>query len=487
MSLKELLCSIWRFFLKLYFGYLRRMNEVSQTHGVNYILDERLHPLERLVWVVIVISAFCGAISIGSNQLGRYNANPTVISLERDYHDWNGTMPAVTFCYVDRLSPEAVEVFLETKWNITPSHKEYPFFSRFIESVSNISVMNLQAFDEFAFDEQLRSADFLEITKAAFDEFAFDEQLRSADFLEITKAVVPIFEQYISNFDRTAQLDAVPIVTEKGLCYSVNSPLTPIFSVANRKPHQENEIPVREPLSCKYTKNQCFLKIDVYGFRLSSVFVHSPFEIPLGDTQAPSLEPTDEITATYRIIETTADDSVRELSVSQRNCLFYDEKIRRLPSYSLNLCTMECRARAALNACGCKPFFYPFVQGPDCNVEGIFCLNRLSWPERTKGTCDCPKPCLDLLYIPNSYKVESWDVGEEGIPFAQKSTFRLEILPAKMRNRREVLFTFEDLLVSLGAATSLFIGISFYNMLHGLLLHFELVIEIIQWCRGRRS
>lgn len=389
-------------------------------------------------------------------------ANPTVISLERDYHDWNGTLPAVTFCYRDRLNQEAMEDFLEEKWNITSSDEDYEYFSGFIQAVVDISIDNLDIFDGFA----------------------LQKRIKEVSFLEITQAVVPIIEQHIGSFDRSFQLDAVPIITEKGLCYSVNSPLAQqMFQMP-----QEDQIPViKKPLSCKYTKNQCFMKIDVYGHRLSAVFVHSPFEIPLAETPSFAMERTDEITATYKIIETTADESLRELSLRQRKCLFHDEKLRMLSSYSLNLCTMECRASIALSVCGCKPFFYPFVEGPDCGINGMVCLNHFSWMQEAKEACECPKPCLDLLYMQNTFKIENWDVGEDAVPFAQKSTFRLEILPPRMRHRREILFTFEDLLVSLGAAASLFIGISFYNILHGFFAHFELMIDVICWCRARRS
>ncbi|XP_059614883.1 sodium channel protein Nach-like [Phlebotomus argentipes] len=457
MSLKKHFHRAWRFFLKNYFGYLQRVDAVSKTHGVQHIMNNSLHPFERILWIFIVITAFCGAIVIANIQFTRFMANPTVISLERDYHDWNGTMPAVTFCYANRLTTEAVEFFLEEKFNVTPSDQDFFYFYEFVEAVVNISILNLRALDEFA----------------------YDERLQDTSFLEITQFVVPVFEQYISSFDKTVQLDAVPIITEKGLCYSVNSPLSHLLAV-------EQDHRIRKPLSCKFSISQCFLKIDVYGFQLSSVFVHSPFEVPLADTLSFAMEPTDEITSTYKIVETIADDSLRELSVRQRKCLFQDEQIRGLPSYSVNLCLMECRAAAALHFCSCKPFFYPFIEGPVCGIDGIFCLNRISWPDNVKNSCNCPKSCRDLLFLRNTFKVENWDVGEEGIPFAQKSTFRLEILPPRMRHRREVLFTFEDLLVSLGAATSLFLGISFYNMLHGAFVHIEILYEIIRWCRVMR-
>ncbi|GAB0089965.1 uncharacterized protein DMENIID0001_045940 [Sergentomyia squamirostris] len=455
---------ILKAFLKGYFMYIKRVDSVSQTHGVHHILNEKLHPIERLFWVSLVISAFSGGIVIAHIQWIRYIANPTVISLERDYHDWNGTMPGVTFCYEDRLNSEAVDAFLEAKWNITPLDDEYSYFASFVEAIVNVSVLDLNKFDEFS----------------------FDDRLREVDFLDITKMTVPILEQHISNFDRGIHLEAIPIITEKGLCYSINSPLAHLLSIAQTNPNPKDFGSMQPTLSCKFTKNQCYLKIEVYGDRLSAIYVHSPFELPLGESRAFALESTEEVSSTYKVVETTADVSLRDLSPKQRKCLFYDEPIRELPFYSVNLCTMECRATAALSICGCKPFFYPFIPGPQCGIDGMFCLNRILWLEQTKGMCECPKPCLDLVYIENSVKIESWDVAVDGIPFAQKSTIRLKILPPRMRHRREVMFTFEDLLVSYGAAMTLFIGTSFYNLLQGTLIHFEFFYDIIRWCWPRR-
>lgn len=50
-----------------------------------------------------------------------------------------------------------------------------------------------------------------------------------------------------------------------------------------------------------------------------------------------------------------------------------------------------------------------------------------------------------------------------GIPFTQKSSFRYEILAPRMRLRRDVLFSYEDLLVSFGGTAALFIGSSIWG------------------------
>lgn len=65
--------------------------------------------------------------------------------------------------------------------------------------------------------------------------------------------------------------------------------------------------------------------------------------------------------------------TLRPLSIIQRKCLFYDESNANLQVYNVNVCKLTCRANAALQLCGCKPYYYPFISkfnsGRMCCVE----------------------------------------------------------------------------------------------------------------------
>lgn len=90
--------------------------------------------------------------------------------------------------------------------------------------------------------------------------------------------------------------------------------------------------------------------------------------------------------------------------------------------------------------------------------------------------------CFDK---PKSWSIHNISRSMTDLPFLQKITFRWEILPAKVRNRRDVLFSFEDFIgtcslpffyiehwnkivrtvsVSFGGAASLFLCINFYQI-----------------------
>ncbi len=93
------------------------------------------------------------------------------------------------------------------------------------------------------------------------------------------------------------------------------------------------------------------------------LFVHGPGEVP--DLQSPSLAATE---GRFKSVQVTAlaihtSPAARRLAPAQRRCRFEDEPQGHaprldLPVYSYNLCRRACRARAALEACGCVPHLY---------------------------------------------------------------------------------------------------------------------------------
>lgn len=122
-----------------------------------------------------------------------------------------------------------------------------------------------------------------------------------------------------------------------------------------------------------------------------------------------------------------------------------------------------------------------------CNLADIECLVSNAWPTNVReDECNCPKTCNLLMYSESSFKISSWNVEDNGIPFAQKSSFRVEVLWPRLRLRREVLFTFEDLLVSFGGAVTFFIGLNIQDA--GMLIFYVIQFAINglrQWAAKR--
>nr|XP_029730550.1 sodium channel protein Nach-like [Aedes albopictus] len=303
--------------------------------------------------------------------------------------------------------------------------------------------------------------------------------LSDVDILSVVSAVHPRHDVAINSFDPAYNdLPIKQVITERGICYTLNAPLSRLqytredgyvrmtldilgldyinilmcFISPSVDPNKDIH---RKPIECTYAKNQCYMKIDTYESTMSYL-LHSPYELATSDVQFAVMDETDELVASYMVLETVASDRLRDLSVKQRSCVFHDENYQGFQLYSYNLCVMRCRAAKALEFCHCKPHFYPFIDGPACTIDGLRCLAKHpSWHD--KQPCRCLKPCTEIVYYVMSATRSHWAT-EGGIPFKQKASFRWEMIQPKTRLRRDVLFTFEDLLVSFGGGIALFVG-----------------------------
>lgn len=69
--------------LKRIFHSIAELNKRGRIHGIDHIVNNKYHPLERFLWFSVICCTIFSGIYIGKRQMQRYNANPTVISLER--------------------------------------------------------------------------------------------------------------------------------------------------------------------------------------------------------------------------------------------------------------------------------------------------------------------------------------------------------------------------------------------------------------------
>lgn len=127
--------------------------------------------------------------------------------------------------------------------------------------------------------------------------------------------------------------------------------------------------------------------------------------------------------------------------------------------YSVTLCLQNCKAKIAIELCGCKPYLYHSYPGKECEASGYVCLRNEGFPKKYIQKCVCPQTCTQLTYLRNIIKRSNWNKRHD-ITVVQKSSYRMEVTPTKLRIRREVLFSFDDLLVSFGGAITFFLGVS---------------------------
>ncbi|XP_043646150.1 sodium channel protein Nach [Drosophila teissieri] len=422
--------------------YFDRLRDVVGQAGaetgllaLSLCVNRSIHLLERLFWLGVVISSVIAALVLSRLQLERYFSSPTVISVDRDYRGWNGSLPAVTLCYYDHIDSFKANEYIQEVWNVSIIDEDYFYFMDFLYAVVNATAGN-----------------YAELAK-----FAEDERFDQIDLYEMIQRVDRPFEQVISSFDSGFQVHVQRVMTERGACYAINSPMSTVLS---GQPVAYELMP--QPLSCQYGKQQCYIRMDLYE-STGVLDVHSPFEVSATEANIVALHKSDEITASFKVLETVASKNLRQLSVAQRKCVFNNEETSNLKIYSKSLCLARCRAVMALEMCNCVPFFYPYVDGPSCNPAGFECLLDFKWPIWALHICKCPSTCTEIEYTMQTVKKSSWGVkNNEEVASSETATssFRWDLIPPKVRMRRDVVYSFEDLVVSFGGVLALFVGVS---------------------------
>lgn len=169
---------------------------ISTIHGFNHITKKGYHPIERLIWITLVICAVCTVASVSNVFLERYRENPTVISMERDRYSWNTSFPGATICPLKKVDERYLNDFLEKSSDIKDKEK----YHRFVTSLLNASYENL-------------------------DQLVEHENVTEGDFLDIIKKFRFKFNPTISSTIFTQEYGLQMSLTDLGVCYSFNTHL----------------------------------------------------------------------------------------------------------------------------------------------------------------------------------------------------------------------------------------------------------------------
>lgn len=112
-------------------------------------------------------------------------------------------MPALTFCYHNRIDRVKAQYLIKRHWNIDSNDVEYLYFLDYVSMVVNTSISSFKSFKRFASDKR------------------FD----IIDMSIIARDVHPNVNSIISSFESNFNPSIFEVMTEKGICYSVNAAL----------------------------------------------------------------------------------------------------------------------------------------------------------------------------------------------------------------------------------------------------------------------
>lgn len=107
---------------------LQEFSNQTTIHGVSYFGAPKLHLIERFIpknhktpnnefvfrvfWAVVVVLAAFGAIALSLSNWRRYSANPTVVSLRKDFRNWNNVFPSATACFLQRTNEQFAKKYI---------------------------------------------------------------------------------------------------------------------------------------------------------------------------------------------------------------------------------------------------------------------------------------------------------------------------------------------------------------------------------------
>lgn len=412
-------------------------------HGFQHIAEPGRHWFERVLWAAVTCLACFGAVDVSLGQLQRYNESPTVVTLEKDFRSWRFSLPAITICMKNRVDPSKLPEVIKNYWDAEPSDELYEYYSQFVHTVANSNLLELKSYLDFQ-----------------------NEDL-NVDLYQLVVDVMPKKEEIKTLSSESAHFKWTPVMTESGVCYSTNS--LAIDDVAIIKADL-NDTKVF-PITCKYAALSCLILLEVTSE--SYYYVHSPYDV-LDITTPPSmifvfngLNRVSELS----VIETGCGKGVKELTPRRRGCHYTDEPVAvGKHVYSTNACRLACRSKVAMKVCGCKPFYYFYEGGPQCTAAGMACLAAFA-PQLASIVgvdCSCSPQCMYSFFREITWADTVWESG----PFANKGSVKYSVQAPRTRYTREIVFHFQDLVVSFGGATGLFLGASFISFVE--ILYFVL-------------
>ncbi|CAH1407456.1 unnamed protein product [Nezara viridula] len=286
-----------------------------------------------------------------------------------------------------------------------------------------------------------------------------NHEIEPSDYQDLLMSLRVNFSYILPNLPTIQELSLS--MTEVGICYSLNSQMAfygdPRFWMSNgwnlRKPVtliHGNPLDVAE------------LSVQVNDIKVSfNVYLHDSEEVVDGSSN--SMFPVRLQEAMYldtNVLSIYSTDATRKLSVQQRKCRFMDESnLETSPVYSYRLCQSECRMHLSLKLCGCIPYFYRNSgKYKVCGSTGMNCLNKyrdrlLKLREGNKREeCDCFQNCNFVNVWTTRVLQGAWN---------RDTVVRLSLDSyPRYRLKRDIVYSFGDLLAQMGGAAGLCFGCS---------------------------
>ncbi|XP_073848411.1 pickpocket 9 [Musca autumnalis] len=412
----------------------------SSIHGFVYLAKIGLNFIERTLWFAFICVAIFSIISLSRRTWHRFQTSPMVISMDRNKLVWNTSFPSLTVCPHKRIDELKVEEYIDSHPDTFTTEEDKEGFKIFIDKLAHLSYENI---DQLPLNNSYG--------------------IRSDEYLDLLYELKWHFEPEISS-GAAVKMFIYETQTEFGTCHSVNSLVARYNSYEYWKSNQWNLLHHGARVTVHPLDGEIYAQI----INLSTaydVFFHSSGDIPSITKQRYTFPETDYTTVELIALEIYTAEAAKEFSTKQRKCRFiYEaENMLTVPVYSFGMCMAECRMFLALKVCNCVPHFYRnrLRNGrvlPVCGLQGLACVASLKNEMislksiKHKINCNCLANCDDSNFFVQSYRSRVWFLG---------ANLQWGIIDyPKMQLRRDVLFSFADVLVYIGGLVGFFLGCS---------------------------
>ncbi|XP_030761597.1 sodium channel protein Nach-like [Sitophilus oryzae] len=402
--------------------YLRN----SHLHGLRYVGNEKYHITVRILWMIIFSASCFGMITMFTSLFNNYNENAISFLTETTYLDWNTSFPAVTLCQISEID-----------FNLT---------------------------EDITGDQDPASLEFFLVDILFFTGTCYSCQTdcKSCSKINLAKVVNKLRKPcnklldtcQWNNFDFNCCEKFLPLETEYGVCFSLNS----LHTTPSGKP---------DPIFMMNRENGPG-KLVINTKEDIRVYYHAPEDVPFINSESnfrKDISVGDRYEVLIKVIEIENDENVKSLSIEKRECRFpweVPDSLKVHKWYSYSTCMVQCHADNHIRLCNCTHHLMPVYNKQGyCDIDGLNCLtehfetvNRIHAKGHDKAglVCDCLPSCVEPEYtIVSDQKRADWE--GNGI------TIKMQSLPTS-RFKRVVVKSPLDLVVSIGGAAGLFIGAS---------------------------
>ncbi|XP_049809847.1 uncharacterized protein LOC126252885 [Schistocerca nitens] len=400
----------------LYRRYLLEVLQHTTVQGCVHLTYRTRHPLERVVWALFLATAIGCTVATCLSTWNRYRTNPTSVSMTHDYNEWILDFPASYVCPSSKVDPESLNITSARLAGENASEERRQRVGDYLRAVANASLRRLGALRRFAGDRSLPQSDLLQLVLEV--KFNFSHRPANVPPLRMT-------------------------LLEEGVCYYSNAR---VALLASPLPEEESEVTTSKYVtSVDHVDIAGSVSYMNTGYRL---FVSSPDEIPNMMSAGHSAMQLSQLEMSVGVLPMSATEALLSLRVEQRRCRqAHESPLAISPDYyTYGLCRLQCRIDLATKLCGCVPYFYPRQEEMVTLPEGL-------------ADCHCLPRCSERHYYPLDYKL----LDNDNVGGAALYRWSITQFP-RVNLRKDVLFTFVDLLVSFGGAASFFMGCSILSL-----------------------